>query len=111
MLGDIEMKNASPSVIDREPHIEDAEGGRGYGEEVHGRDSAAVVAQVSQRSSAPEGGRRRGRHLDTLRSETSKPSMRSSPWMRGAPQVGLSNASRCINARRRASSGGLPGRA
>jgi hypothetical protein len=48
MLGDIEMKNASPSVIDREPHIEDAEGGRGYGEEVDGRDSAAVVAQEGQ---------------------------------------------------------------
>ncbi len=45
MLGDIEMKNASPSVLDSEPDIEDAEGGRGYSEEVHGRDGAAVVAQ------------------------------------------------------------------
>jgi len=38
MLGDIEMKNSSASVFDSEPDIEDAEGGRGYGEEVHGRD-------------------------------------------------------------------------
>src|SRR5712692_4880856 len=65
---------------------------------------------VSQRSSAPGGGRRRGRHLDTLRSETSKPSMSSSPWMRGAPQVGFSNASPWINARRRGSIGGRPRR-
>ena len=42
---DIEMKNASLRVNNREPDIEDAEGGRWYGEEVHRRDGAAVVAQ------------------------------------------------------------------
>src|ERR1700682_2438740 len=43
-----------------------------------------------QSSSAPGAGRRRGRYLDTVRSDTSIPSMRNSPWMRGAPQVGFS---------------------
>lgn len=34
---------------------------------------------------------------EIVRSETSKPSMRSSPWMSGAPQVGFSRTIRKIN--------------
>jgi len=36
---------------------------------------------------------------EIVRSETSKPSIRSSPWMRGAPQVGFSATMRKINSR------------
>src|SRR5207237_5873381 len=35
---------------------------------------------------------RRGRSRATVRCDTSKPSLRSSPWMRGAPQRGLASA-------------------
>ena len=35
---------------------------------------------------------RLGMTLETVRSDTSKPSMSSSPWMRGAPQFGFSVA-------------------
>ena len=44
-LSHVEVKNPSPRVIDREPDIEDAEGRRGYREEVHRRDHVAVVAE------------------------------------------------------------------
>src|SRR5260370_9434893 len=57
VLGDIEMKNASLRVNNREPDIEDAEGGRGHSKEVHRRDGAAVVAQ--EREPALECARRR----------------------------------------------------
>ena len=36
---------------------------------------------------------------EMVRSEISKPSMRSSPWMRGVPQVGFSTTIRKINCR------------
>src|SRR5205807_9620563 len=36
---------------------------------------------------------------EIVRSETSKPNMRSSPWMRGAPHVGFSATMRKINSR------------
>ncbi len=36
---------------------------------------------------------------DTVRSKTSNPSMRSSPWIRGAPQVGFSATMRQIRSR------------
>ena len=38
-------------------------------------------------------------HRDTVVSDTLKPSFKSSPWMRGAPQVGFSAAMRKISAR------------
>lgn len=43
------------------------------------------------------GARRIQREMD--RSETSKPSIKSSPWMRGAPHVGFSATIRKINSR------------
>ena len=36
---------------------------------------------------------------EMVRSETSKPSIRSSPWMRGAPHIGFSTTIRKINSR------------
>lgn len=45
-----------------------------------------------------------------MRSETSIPSFRSSPWMRGAPHNGLAVAISTINLRSSGSSGGRPAR-
>src|SRR5216683_7128521 len=64
-----------------------------------------------QRSSAPGRGRCRGKYLDTVRSETSMPSMRNSPWMRGAPQVEFSAAMRRIKSLRSLLMVGRPFRA
>src|SRR6266516_4223561 len=49
-------------------------------------------------------------YFATLDSATSKPSLSSSPWMRGAPHSGLSTLIRRINARRSASICGRPRR-
>jgi hypothetical protein len=38
----------------------------------------------------------RTKHRDTVRSEISKPNFSSSPWILGAPQVGLSFAMRAM---------------
>jgi hypothetical protein len=54
--------------------------------------------------------RRRGMYRDTVASETLKPSMRNSPWMRGAPRVGFSRAMRTTSARISASIGARPPR-
>ncbi len=45
---------------------------------------------------------------ETVRSEMSKPSLRSSPWMRGAPQVGFSATMRKISSRTSLLIGFLP---
>jgi hypothetical protein len=57
----------------------------------------------------------RGRDLGALfikremvLSESSKPNMRSSPWIRGAPQLGLSTTIRKINSRTSFGAGLLP---
>ena len=57
-----------------------------------------------------EGGfRRRIRYLLTLVSPTSMPSLRSSPWMRGAPQSGFSRLIFRISSRISLDTGGRPG--
>jgi len=43
-------------------------------------------------------GARLGRYLDTVACATAMPSLRSSPWMRGAPQLGLAAASSRMSA-------------
>lgn len=45
------------------------------------------------------GFRRCGMYRDTLASETSKPSLSNSPWMRGARQVGFSRVIRRMSVR------------
>ena len=49
----------------------------------------------------------RARYLDTVASETSMPSFRSSPWIRGAPHSGFSRLMRLMRAR---TSPGIDGR-
>lgn len=77
---------------DDEETVQHAEGGSWNSEEVHGRDDLAVVAQEGQPPSLGNSGFRVARRTqrETVRSEITNPSICSSPWMRGAPQVGLS---------------------
>ena len=51
----------------------------------------------------------RGMYLDTAASETSKPSILSSPWIRGAPHNGFSRDIRRISPRNSLDTGGRPG--
>jgi hypothetical protein len=53
---------------------------------------------------------RSGRYRDTVRSETVKPSLSNSPWIRGAPQRPLAVAIRGMRLRSCASMRGRPGR-
>jgi hypothetical protein len=62
-----------------------------------------------QRSTEPAGAGRFGMYRCTVRSATWKPSMRSSPWIRGAPHVGFSNAMRLTRSRTSDAIGGRPG--
>jgi hypothetical protein len=48
--------------------------------------------------------------LATVALSTAKPSMSNSPWIRGAPQVGFSEAMVALMSRRSSAMGGLPGR-
>ena len=50
----------------------------------------------------------RARYLDTVASETSMPSFRSSPWIRGAPHSGFSRLMRLMRARTSRGIGGRP---
>ena len=52
----------------------------------------------------------RVRYLETVDSETRNPSLRSSPWIRGAPQVGFASAIFRMRARISPETFGRPGR-
>src|SRR6202021_3595689 len=78
-------------VVDDKEAIEHAERDRRNCEEIHRCDSFPMVAQKRKPALGRFGISRRSAHpAGEVRSETSKPSMRSSPWMRGAPQVEFS---------------------
>ena len=62
MLRDVEMENLASIVFDDEETIQDSEGEGRHGEEVHGRDGLAVIAQEAVQSfRACWGGNRRWR--------------------------------------------------
>jgi hypothetical protein len=48
MPRDVAVKNPSTVMADDEQAVEDTEGDRGHGEEIHGRDGFSVVLQESQ---------------------------------------------------------------
>jgi hypothetical protein len=99
MLCDIEVQDTPTVVIDDKKAIERAEGDRRNREEVHRGNRFPMIAEKGK----PAPGRLRislgARFIqrEIVRSETSKPSMRSSPWMRGAPHVEFSTTIRKIN--------------
>ena len=47
MFGDVEMEDLASTVFDHKKTIQDSERKSWYGEEVHGRDGLAVIAQES----------------------------------------------------------------
>src|SRR6266404_4138129 len=74
---------------------------------------AAIAARWFRRKASqrlPRSGSLGARFIqrETVLSESSKPSMRSSPWIRGAPQVGFSTTMRKINSRTSFGVGLLP---
>jgi hypothetical protein len=73
-----------PAVVgEHDEDEEDAQAGGGHGEEI---DRDQVPGMVGEERPPSLGGRRFGISRDTVRSATSRPSFRISPWMRGAPQ-------------------------
>jgi hypothetical protein len=80
MLGDVEMQDTPAIVEDDKEAVEDAEGDRGHGEEVHGRNRFPVI----RKKRAPALGwlgslGARFIQREMVLSDTSKPSRRSSP--------------------------------
>jgi hypothetical protein len=100
MLSNIRMQDASTVVADEEEAIEQVKGERRDGEEIHGDDGFAVIAQKGPQRLAGSGflGARLIQR-EMVVSDTSNPSIRNSPWIRGAPQLGFSVTIRKINAR------------
>ena len=100
MLCDIELQDATTIVTDDKKAIQHAESDCRNREEVHRGNRFPVIAEKGKPALAGSGSRcARFIQREIVRSETSKPSMRSSPWMRGAPHVGFSTTIRKINSR------------
>lgn len=76
---------------------------------IHGRNRFPMVAKEGQPALAGSGSLgARFIQREMVLSESSKRSMRSSPWIRGAPQVGFSTTMRKINSRTSFGVGFLP---
>ena len=107
MVGHVEAKDASSTMPDSEPDEQDPEAHHRDSKEVHRRDRIAMIPQEHKPAlDSIETRGRRGIYRETVRSDTSKPSMSSSPWILGAPQVAFSVAIRRIRSRMPRSIGG-----
>jgi hypothetical protein len=100
MLRDVNVQDAAPIMTDDEKAVEHAERNRW-----HRKKSIAAIASRWFLRKAPQrlaGSESLGAcfiQQEIVRSEMSKPSMSSSPWMGGAPQVVFSATIRKINCR------------
>ena len=100
MPGHIAVQNAPPVMCNDEEAIEYVKSERWHGEEVHRRDRLTVVAQKRRPSFCPvRASWNFPIQRSTVRSEMSKPSIFSSPWIRGAPHVRFSATMRKISSR------------
>src|ERR1700737_3470729 len=100
MVCDIEMQDAPTIVADDEEAAQHTERNRWHGEEVHRRNCLPMVRRKAIQRLAGSGSLgARFIQREIVLSERSKPSMRSSPWIRGAPQVGFSATIWKINSR------------
>ena len=88
----VDVQDLATPVLDHEEDIEESEGQRQDAEEIHRREHVPVVRT----------------YLDTVRSETRKPSLSGSPWIRGAPHR-FSFTMRATSSRSSASVLGRPG--
>src|SRR5580658_8968468 len=101
MQCNVPVKNTPPIMSNHEEAIQHAELERRHGEEIHRCNGFAMVAQ--ERRPTP-GWRRASWSLP----HPSKPSILSSPWIRGAPQVRFSATMRKISSRSSLHVGFLP---
>jgi len=100
MPSDVAVYNPSPVMANNKEAVQQLERDRGDGQKVHGRDRFAMIVKKSPPAWASSGSLgARFIQREMLRSDTSKPSMSRSPWMRGAPQVGFSAAMPKIRSR------------
>ena len=91
MLGHVEAEDAPTVVGEHDENEEDAQARGRQREEVDSDEVADMVGE--ERSPGLRRGERRlGSSRETVRSATSIPSLRSSPWIRGAPQRGFATA-------------------
>jgi len=93
MIGDVKVQDAPTIVADHEEAVEKAESDRWDGEEVHRRNGFPMVAKENEPTSCRFLGARFIQR-EIVRSERSRPSMRSSPCILGAPQLGFSATTR-----------------
>ena len=107
VLGHVEVDDAAAIVGQRYEDEEHSQARAGDREEVDGDQVPDVVGKERPpglgRRGAPLGERR-----ETVRSATLIPSLRSSPWMRGAPHRGFAVAMRVTRALISALTGGRP---
>src|SRR5215469_11689888 len=100
MPSNVEVNNLPAVVPNNKEAVQELERDRWDGEKIHGSDRFAMIAKKGQPAPGPFRISGRSFHpTGTLRSDTSKPSTSSSPWMRGAPQVGFSATTRKITSR------------
>jgi hypothetical protein len=91
MLGDVEVQDPAAMVSEDDQDEEHPQLSGGHGKKsIETRSWTWFVRNVRQ---VCEGGVGRfGMRRETVRSATSNPSLRSSPWIRGAPHSGLAAA-------------------
>jgi hypothetical protein len=87
VLGHVEVNDAPAMGSEHDENEENAQTHGGDREEVE-RDQLSDMVREERPPGLGRGGSRFGIKRETVRSDTSRPSLRSSPWMRGAPQEG-----------------------
>ena len=98
MLGDVAVQDAPPVMSDHEKTVQHAKPDGGNRKEIHRGNHFLMVAQKGQPSFTWLGVPWRSFHPAGDRSFR-EVGISSSPWMRGAPQVGFSTTIRKINSR------------
>jgi hypothetical protein len=102
------VHDAAPKVEQHHEDEKNAEGGGRDDEEVDGNQIGDVILEEGL-PRLRGGPRRRGMTRATERCEMVNPSLRSSPWILGAPQSGLACAIFWMRALSSAPTGGRPG--
>src|SRR5215831_15141772 len=99
----VEMEDASAVVSQNQEHVKHLKSDGGHSEEVYRNHGLDVIIQKGPP------GLRRWLSPACLVSPMSMPSLSNSPWMRGAPQSGLSRLILRISCRISLDTGGRPG--
>ena len=100
MASHLTLKNTPPVMRDDEKAAEHSEGQRRDGKEIHRGDGFPMIGEKGRPSLGRLRTPRRSPHpAQHVGSETSKPSIFNSPWMRGAPHVEFSATIRKISSR------------